>query len=85
VDVTITQQMRAERITLRRRAIVPVEHRKHARAEAFEIRQRFIEPVRADERRIADVALPAQVPFAEMPGGIAGMFENSREHRRFRI
>ena len=69
-----------ESVQSRRRAVVGIQQRQHAWAESFEIRERLVETVLVDHRRIADISLPTQMPFAEMAGGIASTLEGTREH-----
>ncbi|MEY4006942.1 MAG: hypothetical protein RLZZ221_3038 [Verrucomicrobiota bacterium] len=64
------------------RTIASVEQRQNARPQSLEVRERGVEAVLGDERRVTDVALAAEVPFAEMPGGVAGVMQHSREHGR---
>jgi hypothetical protein len=54
-------------------------------SHAFEIRQRRVEAILGNFRRIIHVALAAQVPFPEMPRGVAVFAQGARERWRFWI
>ena len=53
-------------------SIVSIFERKDARAETLKVRETAIKAIFLDQRRVSHVALPAHVPFAKMPRGIAG-------------
>ena len=76
------QLVGAQRVALGRRAVEGIEQRQHAGAEPLEIGQRGVEPVGGDRRRVADVALAAEVPLAEVAGRVAGALQRARQRRR---
>jgi len=59
--------------------------RQEFRAHALEVGECFVETILADWRGIVHVALTAQMPFAEVTGGVAVLSEDAREDRRLRI
>ena len=81
----MTERVGTERILLRLFAIVGIEKRKDTRTEALETRERLVKAVLRDQRRIADIALAAHVPFAEVTRRVAGIVQRTGEHRRFGI
>ena len=63
-----------------------LEHqRQQLRPHPLEIGQGCVEAIGRDRRRVSDVSLPAHMPLAEMPGGVAGLLKGARQHRRLRI
>src|SRR3546814_6242831 len=58
--------------------------RQDARAEAFPLGVTFVEAIGRRERRIADVAPAAAMPFAEMTSGIANLPHQARQNGNLR-
>ena len=85
MDWPVTERVGTERILLWLFAIVGIEKRQDAWAESLKTRERLVEAVLSDQRRIADVALAAHVPLAEVAGCVAGVVQNAGKHRRLRI
>ena len=52
---------------------------------ALKIRQAFVEAVGRDRRRVVDIALAAEMPLAEVAGGVAARLQQARQGRRLRI
>ena len=71
----------AERVRRGRRAVERVAEAEDARAEPLEVRQRLLEAVLGDQRGLADVALAAHVPLAEVAGRVAGLVQEAGQHR----
>src|SRR3546814_13747883 len=59
--------------------------RQDARAEPFPLGVTFVEALGRRERRISDVAPAAEMPFAEMTGGIADLPHQARQNGKRRI
>ncbi len=68
-----------------RLTFVCIAQRQNARPETFEVRERGIEAVLGDQRRLAHVALAPHVPLAEVARRVAGLLQATGQRRGLRI